>query len=313
MRNLWLIFIFLAFTSVVHAEAKLTVLLDWFLYPAHAPLIVAEQQGFFKAAGLTVNLIGPADPADPPKLVAAGHADIAITYEPDFLEQVAQGLPLLRIGTLVNKPLNCLVVLKSSPLITLRDLKGKRVGYSSSGGINNVMLKTMLNRSGLNLSDIQHINVHYDLTQALLTQKVDAATGMLRTFEPIQMELAGQPARLFLPEKNGVPLYSELIFVIHKKNRHDPRIIKFLTALEKAQAYLQQHPTATWEQFSKTHPLLNNQLNRLAWRAMLPYFAPHPATFSAPEWLQFAHFMQANGLIRQLPPLQEYAVDLTKE
>ena len=42
---------------------KLTILLDWFLNPDHAPLVIALQKGYFSAAGLEVELIEPADPA----------------------------------------------------------------------------------------------------------------------------------------------------------------------------------------------------------------------------------------------------------
>ena len=101
-----LLFISLLFFSVMASAAtqqKLTVILDWFPNPDHAPLFVAKEHGFFKAQGLDVELMGPADPTDPPKLVAAGKADIAITYQPQFMEQVSQGLPLARLGILIGK------------------------------------------------------------------------------------------------------------------------------------------------------------------------------------------------------------------
>ena len=44
--------------------------------------------------------------------------------------QVKEGLPLVRFGTLIETPLNCLIVLKDGPIKTLADLKGKKVGYS---------------------------------------------------------------------------------------------------------------------------------------------------------------------------------------
>ena len=66
------------------AGDKLTVLLDWFVNPDHAPLIVAREKGYFAAQGLDVDLIAPADPNDPPKLVAAGKADIAVSYQPQL-------------------------------------------------------------------------------------------------------------------------------------------------------------------------------------------------------------------------------------
>jgi putative hydroxymethylpyrimidine transport system substrate-binding protein len=289
------------------AEKKLIVLLDWFANPSHAPLFVAQQQGYFKEQGIEVELIGPADPADPPKLVAAGKADIAITYEPQFIEQVDKKLPLIRIGTLIDKPLNCLVVLEDGPIKKITDLKGKNIGYSV-GSFTATTLKTMLEHHGLNLKDINRINVHYNLTQALLAHKVDAVTGMMRTFELIQMDIAGHPGRPFLPEKNGVPTYSELILVVNKNQAHDPRFKKFLAALQKGVDYLQKHPKEAWQQFAKNHPALNDSLNRRAWFASLPYFAKYPAEFNQAEWLHFAAFLQHNGLITVVQPIDQYVI-----
>ena len=47
------------------ATEEITVLLDWFINPDHAPLIVAEQEDLFENAGLKVNLVEPADPSLP--------------------------------------------------------------------------------------------------------------------------------------------------------------------------------------------------------------------------------------------------------
>jgi len=111
--------------SAVAAE-RLTVLLDWFINPDHGPLYVAQERGYFKAAGLSVEFKAPADPNAPPKLVAAGKADLAISYQPQLHIQADRGLPLVRIATLVATPLNSLVVLKEGPIRSIRDLKGKK-------------------------------------------------------------------------------------------------------------------------------------------------------------------------------------------
>ena len=47
------------------ATDKITLLLDWFVNPDHGPIIIAEEKGYFKDAGLEVEVIAPADPADP--------------------------------------------------------------------------------------------------------------------------------------------------------------------------------------------------------------------------------------------------------
>ena len=54
------------------AQDKVRLLLDWFVNPDHAALVIAKQRGIFTKHGLDVELIAPADPNAPPKLVAAG-------------------------------------------------------------------------------------------------------------------------------------------------------------------------------------------------------------------------------------------------
>ena len=61
--------------------------------------------------------------------------------------------------------------------------------------MNSVMLKIMLEKHGLSLNDVELIQIHYNLTQALLSGKVDAVTGMMRNFEMAQLQMAGHPGR----------------------------------------------------------------------------------------------------------------------
>ena len=53
----------LTFTSNVNASSeKLTIGLDWFINPDHAPIIIAKKRNFFKDLNLEVEMIEPADP-----------------------------------------------------------------------------------------------------------------------------------------------------------------------------------------------------------------------------------------------------------
>ena len=115
------------------AQEKVRLLLDWFVNPDHAALVVAKQRGIFIRHGLDVELIAPADPNAPPKLVAAGQADYAVSYQPTLQMLVAENLPLVRVGVLVAQPLNSLVVLEDGPVKTLADFKGRKIGYSIAG------------------------------------------------------------------------------------------------------------------------------------------------------------------------------------
>lgn len=311
MKKYCLFILLVANTCFSAGVQKLSVILDWFPNPDHAPLVIAQQQGFFKKHGLDVELIAPADPSDAPKWVAAKKADIGITYEPNLMEDVDQKLPLTRIGSLIDKPLSCVVVLKDSGIKSIADLKGKRIG-STSSGLSSVMLMALLTKQGLTDKDVQLVNVRYNLTQALLSHQVDAVTGMMRNFEVPELEATNHKVTAFFPEEYGIPNYSELVLVANTANANDPRFPRFLAALKDAVAYLDEHPKETWNEFAKQYPEANNDVNRQAWFTTMPYFAEDPANLDKAEWKNFARFMQKHQLIKKSEPVSDYAIDLER-
>ncbi|MEQ9640858.1 MAG: ABC transporter substrate-binding protein [Alphaproteobacteria bacterium] len=300
---------FALLTLPAAAADKLTVILDWFVNPDHGPLIVAQEQGFFAAQGLEVELIAPADPNDPPKLVAAGKADLAVSYQPQLHIQVDQGLPLARVATLVDTPLNALVVLADGPVKTLTDLKGRKVGYSV-GGFEDALLGAMLAKVGLKLDDIELINVNFSLSPAIVAGQVDAVIGAFRNFELNQMDIVGKPGRAFYVEEEGVPAYDELIVVAHKDKLNDPRLARFVAAMEQGAQYLVNHPAESWALFIRGRKELDDELNKRAWRDTLPRFAMRPAALDHGRYHRFAAFLKAAGLVQTTPALATYAVDL---
>lgn len=292
-----------------HAAERLTVLLDWFVNPDHAPLVVAQQRGFFADAGLEVELIQPADPNDPPKLLAAGQADIALSYQPQLHLQVAEGLPLARIGTLIATPLNCVVALADGPVKTLADLKGRKVGFSV-GGFEDAVLARMLKEAGLSLDDVELVNVNFSLSPALLSGQVDAVIGAFRNFELNQLALEGKPGRAFYPEEHGVPPYDELIYLAHRDRLEDPRLPRFLDAVERATLFMLNHPDEAWDDFRRYRAELDDALNKRAWADTLPRFAQAPAALDARRYRRFAEFLKEQALIADAPPVESYAVQL---
>ena len=308
------LFVALLLLAQLPATARaepLVVLLDWFLNPDHGPLVVAQQRGYFAEAGLEVEMIEPADPNDPPRLVAAGKGDIAISYQPQLHIQVGAGLPLARIGTLVATPLTTLLVLDESPIKTIADLKGRKVGFSV-GGFEDAILKAMLEPNGLGLKDIELINVNFSLSPALMSGQVDAVIGAYRNFELNQLEIEGRKGRAFYVEEEGVPAYDELIAVAHRDRLQDPALGKFLVALERGVQYLINHPEESWKLFVAYKPELDDELNRRAWRDTLPRFALRPAALDRQRYESFGRFLEAQGVVEKLPPAADYAVELPR-
>jgi putative hydroxymethylpyrimidine transport system substrate-binding protein len=297
----------LAASAPVAAADKLEIMLDWFLNPDHGPLVVAKQKGFFDRVGLDVSLIEPANPNDPPKLVAAGRTDVAISYQPQLHLQAAQGLPVARVGTLVATPLNTLLVAADGPVRTIGDLKGRKVGFSV-GGFEDAVLGAMLEKHGLGLKDVELVNVNFSLSPSILAGKVDAVIGAFRNFELNQMDIEGRPGRAFYVEEEGVPAYDELILIANRARLDDTRLPRLLEAIERATQFMVNRPGDAWAAFVAYRPTLDDELNRRAWRDTLPRFALRPAALDRGRYERFARFLIERGLIERSPPTTEYAV-----
>ena len=292
------------------ARDSVTLLLDWFINPDHAPIIIAQERGDFARAGLDVRIVAPADPNDPPRLVGARRGDLGVYYQKNLHLAVDQGLPLMRVGTLVATPLSTLTVLRDGPIRTLADLRGKRVGYSVAG-FEEVTMGTMLESAGLRLSDIRLVNVNFALSSALMSGQVDAILGGFRNFELHQLDIEGRPGRAFFPEQYGMPAYDELIYITHRDRARDPILRRFIDATEQATHFLVNNPEESWRMFiAGPRRELDNELNRRAFASTANRFSLSPGALDRNRYERFARYLADRQMIRNVPALETYAVEL---
>jgi putative hydroxymethylpyrimidine transport system substrate-binding protein len=292
------------------AENKFTVILDWFVNPDHAPIFCAKYIGAFDKAGLDVDIVAPTDPDIPPRLVAAGHADMALTYQTQLYLLCDQGLPVRRTGTLIDQPLNTLMSLPESGVRKLRDLKGKKIGYSVAV-VEDVLIGTMLSAVNLTLHDVTLVNVNFNIVTALISREVDAVIGGYRNFEENELKEKGFKPIVFFPEDYGVPPSDELIMISNSGALGDKRLPKFLAAVQAGGDALRKNPQAMWEKFIADQTTLNDKLNKTAWFQSVPYFQKNPFLLDDKRYLVYRDFMFTNGLIKQRAPLSSYAVQIT--
>ena len=107
-----------------------------------------KANGDFQEAGLDVEIRQPPDPAAPIKQVAAGRVDLAISYEPEVLRARDQGLSVVSVAALVQKPLTSIISLPKAKIRKPADLEGKTVG---TAGIDyqHAYLETILREAGV--------------------------------------------------------------------------------------------------------------------------------------------------------------------
>ncbi|HTZ63604.1 MAG TPA: ABC transporter substrate-binding protein [Solirubrobacteraceae bacterium] len=284
-----------------------TVMLDWFPNADHAPLYAAIANGDFRAAGLEVRPVVPSETAEPLKLLAAGKVDMAISYEPELLLARDQGLRLVSIAALVQRPLTSIIALGGEHVQSVADLAGKRVG---TAGISYqaLELRTALRSANVEPSTVHEVNVGFNLVPAMLAGKVAATLGGFWNYEAIQLRLMHKHPVVIPINEAGVPSYDELVLVVREDQaRHDGEELRaFMQALTRGERAVRANPKAAAALVVKANPSLEPRLQLESIRQTVPATRPadpsNPYGWQAPaQWASFGDWMYANGLLRHDP------------
>ena len=160
-----LTFVFLSCSTQTEKD-QVKLALDWYPNANHLGLYIALDEGYFEDQNLEVEIYTPSDPSTVLQTVAAGSDDFGMNYQPDVLIARDEGVPVVSVLGMVQHPLNSMMTLKSSGIDSPDDLKGKKVGYP---GIpwNEDALATMLQTSGISISDVEVVNVGWELGSSL--------------------------------------------------------------------------------------------------------------------------------------------------
>jgi putative hydroxymethylpyrimidine transport system substrate-binding protein len=229
--------------------------LDFYPNPDHAGIYMAQKLGYFEEAGLDVSIDAPSDPAAPVKQVAAGHTDLAISYEPEVALAREQGLDVVAIAALVDRPLTSLIWLKQSGIKGVGDLKGKTI---ATAGIpyQDAFLKTILARANRTPDDVKSVNVGFGLLPALVGGSAQAMLGGYSNVEGVDLRERGKAPVVTPVDKLGVPTYDELVFVADRgRLEEDPEKFRlFLAALQRGTEAAVENPGAATKAITEANP-----------------------------------------------------------
>jgi putative hydroxymethylpyrimidine transport system substrate-binding protein len=289
------------------ATKPFTVMLDFFPNADHAALYSAIANGDFKTVGLDVKPQTPSDPSTPLKLLAAGRVDMAISYEPELLLARDQGLKLVSIGALVQRPLTSIIALPGTHVRKLADLAGKRVGTAGIG-YQTAELHTALEAAGVRPNAVQEANVGFNLVGAMLSGKVAATLGGFWNYEALQLEQMKKRPVVIPVDRAGVPTYDELVLVVREdeagKRGQDLRA--FVQGLTRGEQQARSNPSAAAALIAKANPSAKVGLQLSSIEVTLPATLPtehsKPYGWQNPSaWAAFGQWMFSHKLIHSNP------------
>ncbi|MFY9264638.1 MAG: ABC transporter substrate-binding protein [Solirubrobacterales bacterium] len=288
---------------------RIVLLLDWFPNADHAGIYTGIENGAFTRQGISLDVKVPSDPAAVIKQVAAGRADLGISYQNEVMEARDAGVKIKAIAAVVNTPLNSLIWLKKSKIGSIKDLKGKKVG--TSGAYGSTFLTVMLRNAGVKAGDVKQINVGYDLLPALVGGKVDAIIGAYYNVEGVQLKLRKRPATIIPVDRGGVPKYDELVVIASEENLKDTgrteTYRRFLAGLSGGTSAAIEDPKAAAGALVKHYDDLGKDRDflDLSLKATLPVLKSaedRPFGYMDPAvWTGFAAFMRDQGLLKKSP------------
>ncbi|MFC4206570.1 ABC transporter substrate-binding protein [Vreelandella malpeensis] len=288
------------------------VMLDWYLSPQHAALVIAKERELFEDQGLDVELLSPADPTLPLKLLAAGEVELALTREPILHLQAHAGEPLVRVGTLVETPLNAVIVTRSTASVDEpASLAGLRYGFSTREG-ESVVAERLVPQSIRQTDDfVEPVNVHFDAAAAVVDGRVDViADGYYATL-PDQLAPEGIDSRVIHYEEIDIPRHDGLVVVANATTlAHTVQsIARFMTAVEQASHWMIDNPEAAWALVTERHPILDNEVNQAGWEALLRRMSLSPAAVNTRRYQAFEAYLLSRGIIETVLPVSRLAID----
>ncbi|MDP3062700.1 MAG: ABC transporter substrate-binding protein [Chloroflexota bacterium] len=281
---------------------KVSVALDWFPWSNHSGLFIAREKGYYRDEGLDVDIYTPSDPSAVLQTVGAGRDQFGISYQVEVLLARQQQVPVVSIAALVQHPLDSVMTLKSSGIERPGQLKGKKVGYPGIG-YDEPLLETMLKQEGLSLTDVELVNVGYDLVPALIGKKVDAVVGAYWVHESIAAENQGYPVNIMRMEQWGVPDFYELVLVSSEKLIKDnPKLVeRFVRATVLGYKDAVADPQKAVDALVKANPEVDQSIERPGVVLLAPLWTEGVPSFgwqTRERWVGFADWMKANSLLK---------------
>jgi putative hydroxymethylpyrimidine transport system substrate-binding protein len=268
--------------------------------PESVGILMAEKQGYFTDAGLTVSILSPETPNRPVKYLLEGMDDMGVVPQPQVALAIENGKPIVAVGSVVPDPTETMIWLKGSGIDRLSDLKGKTIAIPGLP-FQRAFLESVLARAGLTPDDIKVRGVRYDLVEELARGRVDAIFGGSRQVEGRALKLHGLDPDVVPARALGLPPYEEMTFIVRTDcAAAHPQVIRhFLGAVRRGVAAASAEPERAARIISGSfegNPELSPAGMEAAVRATLPDLSRN-GRMSLARAQRLAGWMHKEGLL----------------
>ncbi|NOG31130.1 ABC transporter substrate-binding protein [Halomonas sp. TBZ9] len=287
------------------------IMLDWFLSPQHAVILLAHEKGFFQQQRLEVSWQIPGDPSLPTKLLAAGEIDLALGRQTQLHLAAHDGAPLTRIASLVKTPLNAIVTINKGEDADLDALGSKPLGFATQEG-QQLVLPLLISET---VRQSEHYAkpraVHFETADSLNEGELEAIADAFFHTLPSRLATQGQSATVIRYDALSIPRYDGLIVMANRNTvgRRMETWVRFVVALEEAANWIIEHPDEALDTVTAAYPRLDSSLTDEHWQDLLRRLALSPAALDIRRYRAMETFLQQRGITSEILTVEQLAID----
>ena len=241
---------------------KIKIVLDWVPNTNHTGLYVAKNLGYFKEAGLDVEIVQPPE-GSTTALIGAGGAEFGISFQDTLAKSFAKEnpVPVTAVAAILQHNTSGIISLKEKGIDSPKKLEGKK--YATwEDNIEQAILKKLVTDDKGDFSKVKLIP--YTITDVVTGLKTNVdAVWVYYAWDGIATERAGLQTNFLKIRDYGEELdyYSPVIIANNDFLKKNPEIAKkVLKAIKKGYEYAMKNPEESAKILVKNSPELDINL-----------------------------------------------------
>lgn len=261
------------------------VVLDFVPNAVHSGIYAADARGYYRDAGVELEIQPPGESSDAPKLLGAGRVEFAILDIHDLGIARERGIDLVGVTPIVHRPLAAILARADGPVRRPRDLQGRGVGVTGLPS-DEAVVDSEVEADGGDPAAVRRVTIGFTAVPSLAAAKVDAATAFWNA-EGVALRRQGVPVRVFKVDRYGAPPYPELVLTTSRRTlERDPELVdSVVRATRRGYAFVERDPQGALDHLLAADGSLDRSEQQAQLNAVLPILKPDPFDFEVlREW-----------------------------